>query len=517
MTDPIETTGCAALTIVLRCGGDSRKARYVFDTLLMAAGVPVAYAAQPPAAGPWLLYSQSKRGEAALDRCMAVAYRAEAWRSCTQACDVQPVTLEEGTALVMAQKGIGFDAATDLDFDLVANAFYFLASVHERVRTSASRQMYANSVFARYGIAQDIVDRYLEILSDRLRRLLARIGHQPWPEPTWPGGANHALVLSHDVDFLPAGAADIARQGAKTLLRHLVRQRDPRDAWHAMVGLAKACALGRDPYGCVPQIIEREAQLGVRSSFQVAVGHRHPSDVNYRIEDDRVRDYLRVIVDSGFDLCLHGSYRSTENAEWYGDEVALLTRRLGQPRGSRQHFLSFDYDTLFSAQERSGIQYDMSMGFPDRIGPRAGFSYPYFPYSLEDDRPYDVMQISLGLMDVTLRSYMGLKATPARRVIDDALADLSRKRGCMSLVWHPIVFGGARDPGYDDLYWHVVEHVRANGGLATDGRTINGHWRARARSYASFANLGQPAEPSHGQPAQARRLDTHRSELLTWP
>lgn len=508
----------AVLTIVLRCGGGvSRKARYVFDTLLMAADVRVAYDAQPPEAGPWLLYAASKQGEAALERCVAVAYCSDAWRAGMDPCDVQPVALEPGTALVAPHRGTGFEASSDLDFDLVANAFYFLSSSDERIRSGGSRQMYADSVYARHGIAQDIVDRYLGLLTGRLRRLIARLGSEPWPEATWPGGASHALVLSHDVDFLPAGVADIARQGAKTLLRHLVRQRDPADALRAAAGLVKACARGRDPYGCVPEIIERETQLGVRSSFQVAVGHRHPNDVNYRIEDDRVRDYLRVIVDSGFDLCLHGSYRSTENAKWYGDEVALLTQRLGQPRGSRQHFLSFDYDTLFSAQERSGIQYDMSMGFPDRIGPRAGFSYPYFPYSLEHDRPYDVMQISLGLMDVTLRSYMGLKATPARRVIEDALADLRRKRGCMSLVWHPIVFGGARDPGYDKLYWHVVEHVRANGGLATDGRTINGHWRARARSYASFTSLGQPVEPSHGQPAQARRLDTHRSKLLTWP
>lgn len=513
MTTPSDP---AALTIVLRCGDDSRKARYVFDTLLMAAGVHVTYATQPPAAGPWLLYAASKRDQAALDRCLAVAYRAEAWRSCTQECDLQPVTWEQGVALVMAHKGAGFDTVNDIDADLVANAFYFLCSVHERGRAGASRQMYSNSVYARHGIAQDIVDRYLDVLTGRLRRLLERIGHPPWPEATWPGGATHAVVLSHDVDFLPTGAADIARQGAKTLLRHLVRQRDPLDAWHAMAGLAKACALGRDPYGCVPEIIEREMQLGVRSSFQVAVGHRHPNDVNYRIEDDRVRDYLRVIVDSGFDLCLHGSYRSTENAQWYLDEAALLARRLGRPRGSRQHFLSFDYDTLFGAQERCGIQYDMSMGFPDRIGPRAGFSYPYFPYSLQHDRPYDVLEIGLGLMDVTLRGYMGLKARAAQRVVHEAVAELSRKRGCMSIVWHPIVFGGARDPGYDDVYWHIVKHVRANHGLATDGRTINAHWRARARAYDSFVGFGEAA-PSDEPPARTYPIDTQPSELLTWP
>jgi hypothetical protein len=189
---------------------------------------------------------------------------------------------------------------------------------------------------------------------------------------------------------------------------------------------------------------------------------------------------------------LHGSYRSTECAEWYLEEAALLSRRLGRPLGSRQHFLSFDYDTLFSAQEQAGIQYDMSMGFPDHPGPRAGFSYPYFPYCLREDRPYDVLQISLFLMDVTLRSYLGLKGPKAWQTMAAVIDDLRRKRGCASLVWHPIVFGGARDPGYDRLFWDTVSYVRETGGLATDGKTINAFWRGMAGNYRSFGRA--PAE-----------------------
>ena len=129
----------------------------------------------------------------------------------------------------------------------------------------------------------------------------------------------------------------------------------------------------------------------------------------------------------------------------------------------------------------------MSIGFPDRTGPRAGFSYPYFPFCLAKNRPYDVVEISLFFMDVTLRSYMGLRPQRARDVIDSGLNDLQRKHGAVSVVWHPIVFGGARDPGYDRLYWDLVERVQAMGGLATDGRTINDFWRERARSYSSFS------------------------------
>ena len=67
----------------------------------------------------------------------------------------------------------------------------------------------------------------------RLREALVRLCgvHEApmWPSPSWPGGARFALVLSHDIGFLPVRPLDNWIQGAKTALRHLVRQRDPID------------------------------------------------------------------------------------------------------------------------------------------------------------------------------------------------------------------------------------------------------------------------------------------------
>jgi hypothetical protein len=139
--------------------------------------------------------------------------------------------------------------------------------------------------------------------------------------------------------------------------------------------------------------------------------------------------------------------------------------------------LSFNYDALFKAQEAAGIQYDMSMGYPDRTGPRAGFSFPYFPYCLDEDRPYDVLQICLCLMDVTLRSYMGLRGEAAWEAIADQLGSVRARGGGISVVWHPIVFGGARDPGDAELYWRLVREVLNSNGTATDGCTVNDWWR----------------------------------------
>jgi hypothetical protein len=463
--------------------------RYTFDTLFLAAGIPVEYVTTAPSAGAWVLYAADGDSGADADRALLVAHDMEAWRYFDGTTQVARMEDFDGLPVVFAARPGQAMRSSDIGVDLAANAFYFLSSWSERcVRgpSTSSRQLHVTSDFVRLGVPQDVVDRYLAYLIDRLHALCAKCGTPTWPEPAWPGEASFAVVLSHDVDYVPVRPLDNTLQAVKAVLRHAVRQHDPVDAWRAAYGWFAAVIGGRDPYGCVPEIIARERALGLRSSFQVAVGHRHPNDVNYRIEDDRVRDYLRAITDAGFDLCLHGSYRSTENLRWYVEEAELLGKRLARPLGSRQHFLSFDYDALFAAQEVAGIRYDMSMGYPDQPGPRAGFSYPYFPYNVREDRPYRVLQISLFLMDVTLRTYLGLRPEAARPVIDACLASLRDKRGCASVVWHPIVFGGARDPGYDSLYYEMAERVGAMGGLATDGRTVDEFWRARACEYASF-------------------------------
>jgi hypothetical protein len=490
----------AALTliVVMRCAPRiEKRAAYVLDSLFAAVSIKLAYQRQPPAAGPWILYAPCRLPATTNPDCLAIVHVAQHWEVFNQSTEIARAHSVAGLDAVFGQCEPAFDGDNDVDFDILANAFYFLSSWSERARPDEaghSRLCHRDSVFARLGVAQDIVDRYLRHLTVRLERLYGRVGIDWSAAPSWPGEASYAVVLSHDVDYIPTGKLDVLRQGAKSVLRHLVRQRDPGDAIRAMLGLVRAGVSGRDPYGCVPQLIEAESALGVRSSFQVAVARRHANDVNYCIEDDRVRDYLRTITDAGFDLCLHGSYLSSDSTEGYVAEADLLGQRLAKPRGSRQHYLSFDYDRLFAAQEKAGIAYDMSMGFHDHTGPRAGFSYPYFPYCVAEDRPYNVLQISLFLMDVTLQGYMRLKPAPAWNVIEATLDDLGSKGGCASVVWHPIVFGGARDPGYDDLYWRLVDHVQKTGGLATDGRTIDAFWRQRCSDYDSFAGLGPSSE-----------------------
>jgi hypothetical protein len=481
MTDTVE--------VILRCREEfEARCRYVFDTLLVAAGIRAEYRAEPSGTLPYILYGENPAQFATVPGRLTVAHCTAAWSILGEGQDFRDWVCVRGLPVLCASQSEKSGPDYDIGFDLAANAFYFLSSWAERGEAGSSvRPMFSESVFGKLRIPQDIVDRYLSLLLEYLKAIPKAPSRAGTATSCWAAGRRFAVVLSHDVDYLPSGLVDVLSQGARTVLRHLVRQRSVRDAAFATAGLMRALATGRDPYGCIPHIISEEQRRGVRASFQIAVARRHPKDVNYSIDNRRTRDYLRVITRSGFELALHGSYRSTENDHWYGEEVATLTAALGAPIGSRQHYLAFDYDVLFRAQEHAGIEYDMSLGYPDRPGSRVGFSYPFFPYNISEDRPYRVLQIPLVLMDVTLRSYMDLDARRAWDVMDLTLRSLQRQGGCASVVWHPIVFGNARDPGYGDLFWKMVDTIKQRGGLATDGRTINRIWRRRASGYASFA------------------------------
>ncbi len=83
----------------------------------------------------------------------------------------------------------------------------------------------------------------------------------------------------------------------------------------------------------------------------------------------------------GGEVGLHGSYRS-------GDDEALLRAErhdlevlLGRPvRGLRFHYLRMRWHEVVGRLDRLGIEYDTTLGFSDRPGPRAGFSFPFRPW-----------------------------------------------------------------------------------------------------------------------------------------
>jgi hypothetical protein len=217
------------------------------------------------------------------------------------------------------------------------------------------------------------------------------------PDPVWPGGARFFVALTHDIDT-PWRWSGTGVRGAASRLKRASGALHVRDASVELRGLARAPlhrVRGTDPNWSFARVAELEALRGFRSTSYVLAAHRDPHDGARPDVYDRLRPRLvRELVELGGEVGLHGSYRS-------GDDEALLRAErhdlevlLGAPvRGIRFHYLRMRWHEVVGRLDRLGIAYDTTLGFSDRPGPRAGFSFPFTPWNVETGRPAGFLEL----------------------------------------------------------------------------------------------------------------------------
>jgi peptidoglycan/xylan/chitin deacetylase (PgdA/CDA1 family) len=361
-----------------------------------------------------------------------VPYRPDAWEA------VERGELPPGT-----------DAADEL-----AAGFFHLARVEER-RGEHDR----HGRFLASSSCLDPLDPPLE----RLRRELG-------VEPPSYRGARFAVALTHDVD-LPWRWTRIGVRGAAARLKGHALAGRGGPALHEARGLARVPLhklRGTDPNWRFEEIAAEESALDVRSTFFVMAGHGHRADGAAPETYDRLRPRLvETLLAAGAEVGLHGSYLAAEDLERLARERALLAQLDGPLIGQRYHYLRVDPHRNLAPLAGIGFRYDTSLGFPDALGFRAGIAHPFRPWDFERDRPADLVEVPLAVMDATLAEewYAGLSAADAKpRVLE--LLDLAAEHGgAFSLLWHPERFDGPSARGWDRLYFELIEAVRARGGV----------------------------------------------------
>ena len=169
----------------------------------------------------------------------------------------------------------------------------------------------------------------------------------------------------------------------------------------------------------------------------------------------------------GDELGLHPSYTASEDLGLIAEERARLEGLAGGPvRGVRFHYLRHDAHATLPELDRLGFAYDSSQGYADGPGMRAGLSHPYRPYHLAADRPLDMLELPLVVMDATLAEdrYLGLGADAG---LDRAIAVLERAAragGAVSVLWHNDRFDPAYARGWDRAYDRLLGWVGECGG-----------------------------------------------------
>jgi hypothetical protein len=200
--------------------------------------------------------------------------------------------------------------------------------------------------------------------------LVARLGAFPVEaSPPWPKGARFATMLSHDVDEVRYGSV-------REALRLLALAPRSYAVRAGITQLLRGLSVrGRDPYWNFERWLDSETRRGFGSSFYFCApkpARRHEYDARYRMEDPveferargRVADLMRVLVERGRDVGLHGSYLSHVSADDLAAQRAQIESASGaKAGGTRQHFLRFDVAKTFAAQEAAGFDHDSTLGY----------------------------------------------------------------------------------------------------------------------------------------------------------
>ena len=354
--------------------------------------------------------------------------------------------------------------------DELAEAFFHLARLEER---GGPRDEHG-----RFPVSASCLDP----LDPPLERLRARLSVEP---PRWRG-ARFAVALTHDVD-VPWRWTRIGVLGSVARLKRALLERRGAPAIreaHALASVPLHKLRGTDPNWSFERICALERSLGTRSTFFVLAGHRHPADGPAPRVYERLRPrVVETLRAAGAEIGLHGSYIAADDESVLAGEKEGLERLAGPVRGHRYHYLRVDPNANLAPLPRLGLAYDSSLGFPDAVGFRAGIAQPFRPWDAASDRPIELVEIPLAVMDATFEErYLGLSAKQATPRIVQLLDWAAERGGGFSILWHTDRFDRATAGGWDRLYRRVVEAVRERGGvcltageLADDAAAWLGH------------------------------------------
>ena len=187
-------------------------------------------------------------------------------------------------------------------------------------------------------------------------------------------------------------------------------------------------------------------QLSKPSSWKLALGR-------YSIHDKRIVGIIRQLDAKGWEIGVHGSFRSNTDEELLLQEKKTLETIVGhEVLGIRQHYLNFAENT-FDIHCRCGFKYDSTWGLTKDIGFKEGRVKPFFPVTSAD-----YCEIPLTIMDTPFAK------TPDRWQRFEQIADeIDRNDAYLVINYHNNYFSDSDFLGYDKDYIKLIESLQNRG------------------------------------------------------
>jgi len=281
-----------------------------------------------------------------------------------------------------------------------------------------------------------------------------------------PSGTRWGVCLSHDVDHLGLREHWVDSFLFRYLL-NVARQNFTRGRWRPaqwvdqMRGLLSA-PFGQDRWDTVGQLLEREKQAGLRSTWFVAI----KKGLGIRYSHDALRPVVEQILDGGYEIGLHG--QTPNEAHGLVEEVNTLNQLTGQRTlGLRMHYLRLERPVI-QGMQLAGLRYDSTV--MDRAPQNPSQNRLWGPRLLGKN----VVEIPLHIMDTTLFSATGmaLDLPQAKEFTAGLLQEARENRKVVTVNLHPHSYS-IQDPQIKAWFdWLIDQITTSSEVFLCDFRTL---------------------------------------------
>lgn len=276
----------------------------------------------------------------------------------------------------------------------------------------------------------------------------------------WPQRKKFAVFLSHDIDR-------VQKQWFQNFYYFLKQKR----FYHLLPKFKQ------NPYWTFKKIAALEQKYKVRSTFfflneSIKLNLFEPvtwklSLGRYSISERRIIQIIKDLERQGFEIGLHGSYRSFRNQALLAEEKQNLEKILGKKiYGVRQHYLNLDIPETWRLQDKVGFAYDASFGFENKTGFRGNRHQPFFPLK------NNFLVIPLVIIEDNLFSEAGFNPEKVWQRCLQLINRAEINRGLLSLLWHNQFFNEKEFPGFLEIYEKIILECQKRNAWFGTGKEI---------------------------------------------
>ncbi|TYB30270.1 MAG: hypothetical protein FXF47_10075 [Candidatus Mcinerneyibacterium aminivorans] len=334
--------------------------------------------------------------------------------------------------------------------DYIGTIFFFLSGyweyTHNEMKDKYFRFPAKESFQYKKGILEEPI---VEILVERIRYEISLELKENKPK----------YFITHDIDMLSLANGF---SFYKNVVGDIIKRKSPSLALRKLAMKVKR----ENPFS-VSNLVNMHEKNGTKGTF-FFMPDIQPKLTPGGYDLDNNKDYLRRLVKEiksiGGSIGMHYDGRHLTENRMHDDIKSLENIFQTKIDCGRAHFLLFSIKKSFDIYEKSGIKLDTSGGFADKVGFRFGTCKPFRPFSFEEGKEYNIIEMPLIVMDGSLKSekYMNLSPEEGFRKIRALISKVHKYTGVFTILWHNTSFFTGGWENWEWVYHRVLKNAVKN-------------------------------------------------------